>query len=273
LTSFFVACYGRRDMRAVAGALALVVLATGCASRASVRDVATRTELLRGEVASLRQAQQDAAREEAQARADLKALEERVRDLAAAVTTSSEELAQLRARLAAAEDQLRSVRAELTAKAEPAPAPPSEKPTSPVEKPAPPVAAPSRPGGPEAMYSAALATFRAREHGQAVLEFLDFLARYPQHPLAANAQYWIGEAYYAQRDYRQALVEFQKVLEHPNVNGKWADALLKIGMCYDLLRETAQARQTWQRLVAEFPSSPAAGRARALLRDARRAAR
>ena len=69
-------------------------------------------------------------------------------------------------------------------------------------------------GNPEQEYAAALATFRAREHGQAVLDFLDFIAKYPKHPLAANAQYWIGEAYYAQRDYRQALVEFEKVFEH-----------------------------------------------------------
>lgn len=264
-------------MRAVVGALALIVLAAGCASRASVREVAARAELVRAEVAALRQAQQDAVRDDAQARADLKALEERVRDLAAAVTASSEELARVRARLTAAEEQLAAVRAELTARAEPAPAPPADRPpppadaTKPAEKPTP--APPARASGPEAMYSAALATFRAREHGQAVLEFLDFLARYPQHPLAANAQYWIGEAYYVQRDYRQALVEFQRVLEHPNVNGKWADALLKIGMCYDLLLETTQARRAWQRLVAEFPSSPAAVRAREFLRAARRAAR
>ena len=68
---------------------------------------------------------------------------------------------------------------------------------------------------PEQAYSAALATFRAREHGQAVLDFLDFIAKYPRHPLVANAQYWIGEAYYVQHDYRQAQAEFQKVLERP----------------------------------------------------------
>ncbi len=70
----------------------------------------------------------------------------------------------------------------------------------------------------------------AREHGQAVLDFLDFIAKYPKHPLVANAQYWIGEAYYVQRDYRQALVEFQKVLESAPGSAKAGDALLKIGL-------------------------------------------
>src|SRR4029077_3469072 len=82
----------------------------------------------------------------------------------------------------------------------------------------PPVAAPSREPAPRATspeqaYQAALATFRAREHGQAVLDFLDFIAKYPRHPLVANAQYWIGEAYYVQHDFRQAQTEFQKVLK------------------------------------------------------------
>ena len=52
----------------------------------------------------------------------------------------------------------------------------------------------------EQAYAAALNAFRAREHGQAVLDFLDFIAKYPDHALAPSAQYWIGEAYYPRSD-------------------------------------------------------------------------
>src|SRR5206468_7143048 len=121
----------------------------------------------------------------------------------------------------------------------------------------------------ESAYGAALATYRAREHGQAVLEFLDFIGKYPKHPLAANAQYWIGEAYYSQRDYRQALVEFQKVLEYPSANGKVPDALLKMGLCYTSLREPGRASEVWTRIVGEYPSSEAAGQPRSYLRSKR----
>jgi tol-pal system protein YbgF len=132
-----------------------------------------------------------------------------------------------------------------------------------------------RPVSAEAAYGAALATFRAREHGQAVLEFLDFLARYPKHPLAANAQYWIGEAYYVQRDYRQALAEFQKVLDMPGrgAGGKAADALLMMGLCYTNLREPGRAQQAWERVIREHPDTGAAARARSLLRAPRAATR
>ena len=114
------------------------------------------------------------------------------------------------------------------------------------------------------MYAAAMASFRAREHGQAVLDLLDFLARYPKHPLAGSAQYWIGEAYYVQHDYRQALVEFQKVLEHGVV--KMPEALIRIGLCHLSLRDRNRARQTWQRVVWDYPGSESAKLAGALLR-------
>jgi tol-pal system protein YbgF len=133
----------------------------------------------------------------------------------------------------------------------------------------------ARGGAPaEHAYHAALAAFRAGEHGQAVLEFLDFVSRYPSHLLAANAQYWIGEAYYLQRDYRQALVELEKVLVHGATHPKAADALLKMGMAHRALREPGKARAVWERVVREYPKSEAAAKARALLEpqgaDARR---
>jgi tol-pal system protein YbgF len=129
--------------------------------------------------------------------------------------------------------------------------------------PAPSAPAASRAGNPEQEYNAALATFRSREHGQAVLDFIDFIAKHPKHPLAGNAQYWIGEAYWTQRDYRQALVEFEKVSEYGP--GKAPDALVKIGLCHARLRDASRAEQAWQRVIREYPKSEAAGLAQSLL--------
>ncbi|MBI2494312.1 MAG: tetratricopeptide repeat protein, partial [Candidatus Rokubacteria bacterium] len=137
---------------------------------------------------------------------------------------------------------------------------PAERRPAPRARPAPPQTAESA----EQAYAAALATFRAREHGQAVLDFLDFIAKHPRHALAGNAQYWIGEAYYVQRDHRQALAEFQKVLELGA--GKVADALVKIGLCYVNLRDIPRARAAWRRVVREHGDSGAAATARGLLR-------
>ena len=154
----------------------------------------------------------------------------------------------------------------------PAPAaPPTVPPAAAVDKPRvppSPAVAPARPapksaGNPEQEYAAALATYRAREHGQAVIEFKDFIAKYPKHSLAGNAQYWIGEAYWAQRDYRQALIEFEKVFEHGQA--KAPDALLKIGLCHLRLNDVPRAQQAWQRVVNEYPKSEPATMARSLI--------
>jgi len=98
-----------------------------------------------------------------------------------------------------------------------------------------------------------------------VLDLLAFIARYPADPRTASAQYWIGEAYFAQRDYRQALVEFEKVLGRSGRNASAPESLWKIGLCHANLRAPARARETWQRLVREYPGSEAARRARARL--------
>jgi tol-pal system protein YbgF len=147
--------------------------------------------------------------------------------------------------------------------APPAPFPPPA-PIPPPAQVAPPAPAAPRAAGPEQEYSAALATFRSREHGQAVLDFIDFIAKYPKHTLASNAQYWIGEAYWAQRDYRQALGEFEKVSEYGPA--KAPDALIKIGLCHLRLRDVSRAQQAWQRVLREYPKSEAAILAQSLLR-------
>jgi len=207
----------------------------------------------------------------------LQALDARTRELASRVGEIADEVTRLGTRVAVVEEAVRTTRARVEAlPPPPAPAvapppapPPAPSPARPASPPpAPPVeraARGPRPGAAERAYAAAMGTFRAREHGQAVLDLLDFLARYPGHSLAGNAQYWIGEAYYVQHDYRQALVEFQKVLDFGA--GKIPEALVKIGLCHVSLRDANRARQTWQRVVREYPQSESAGAARALLRN------
>jgi tol-pal system protein YbgF len=241
----------------------LALLATGCATRASYHRLTADVAALRSEVTDLRQAQEGSGRELARAVAEGRALDARLTELNSAHKDAVAEVAALRARLDSAEAVLRETQARAAAVAPPRPAPPAPSALVPApEHPAPP--APD--SAAEQAYQAALATFRSREYGQAILDFVDFMATHPKHPLVANAQYWIGEAYYVQRDYRQAMAEFQKVLEVAPSAPKSADALLKIGLCHLNLRDPARARQTWQRVIQEFPKSEAAGKARALLR-------
>lgn len=240
--------------------LAVVVLAgliaSGCASSRSLQAVTKDLGAAQAEIATLKESQERTSREGARLVADLKSLEEKLRELQGSLTDATSELAKLRSRLGSAEDAISRTRAELAARpvAVAAPAAPPPPPREPAVPPA------------ETAFSAALAIFRAREHGQAVLDFTDFIARYPKHPLASSAQFWIGEAYFSQRDYRQALAEYQKVLEAGANGPKTADALLKVAQCYQSLREPARAQETLRKVIKDHPQSDAAARARALLR-------
>ena len=118
---------------------------------------------------------------------------------------------------------------------------------------------------PEKLFATAMTSFRAEEHGQAVLEFTELIEKYPKHALAATSQYWIGEAYYRQRDFNQALTEFQKVPDLYPQSQSVAESLLKIGMCYRALHDVPRARETWEQVVRSHPKSEAATQARALL--------
>ena len=247
--------------RALPALAAVALLAIGCASRGSVREMQDDLAGLHADVSELRHSYELSARELARMMEELRALDARTAELQATIREHGAEAARLRARQDAAEQELRETRTLIAS-------PP------PVGAPAPPAAAPApaprpdtlHPDGAEPAYNAPLVLFRAREHGQAVLDLLDFIAKYPEHLLAPNAQYWIGEAYYLQRDYRQALVEFERVVDMAPVSPKAADALLKMGLSYTNLRENSRAQQAWQRVVRDYPTTESAGKARALLR-------
>ncbi len=138
----------------------------------------------------------------------------------------------------------------------PPPAPVAPKPSSPTV---------TKEATPEKLFATAMTSFRAEEHGQAVLEFTELIDKFPKHALAATSQYWIGEAYYRQRDFNQALTEFQKVPDLYPQSQSIAESLLKIGMCYRALHDVPRARETWEQVVRSYPKSEAAAQARALL--------
>jgi tol-pal system protein YbgF len=255
----------------------LLVVAGGCATRGSVRQDQDDLQQLRTELNTLREAHDQHARDTARALDQLRALDDRLRALGTVVGDTGETVRRLNERMTVLDARSRETRVEPAPRAVAA-APPPEPPreSAPRESPArdnpgrenPARETAPRVDGGEAAYQAALATFRTREYGQAVLEFLDFLGKYPRHPLAGKAQYWIGEAYYIQRDWRQALVEYEKVLALDGRSGTLPEALLKIGLCYQNLREPGRAQQSWRRVVADHPDSDAAQKARGFLRGA-----
>jgi tol-pal system protein YbgF len=224
---------------------------------------------LRGEVQGARATATDAVTRATAAEQRARDLEASLRDVDRVVHAQRDAEGRLRARLAHVEDALARMQGERRRRADAAPSP-AEADAPPPRADGgvpPPSAVPAVP--PESAYASALARFRADEHAQAVLDFRDFVARHPRHPLAANAQYWIGEAYFAAREWRQALAEFQAAIDRHRASGKSADAWFMIGRCLAHLNESGAAQAAWERVVRDYPLSTAATHAQRWLRTSR----
>src|SRR5437764_15142091 len=170
------------------------LLASWFANRSAAQLIRTDVTTRREEVTDLRKAKEATSHELARTSAGSRALDARLTELDKAHKDAVAEVAALRARLEAGETEARDAKAAApppSTTARPT-APALERPRelAPLE-PAAPAPEPRGPAprveNPEQAYSAALATFRAHEYGQAVLDFVDFIAKHPGHRLVGNA--------------------------------------------------------------------------------------
>ncbi len=129
---------------------------------------------------------------------------------------------------------------------------------------APPAAdAPAAPAGEassveQKVYGQAYDALKAGSYSIAIAGFKDFLASYPQSPLAENAQYWLGETYYVNHDFDSAAEAFRAVLKKWPDSRKGSDALLKLGFTQFEQKQWAAARGTLTSVTQRYPGSDAA---------------
>jgi tol-pal system protein YbgF len=244
------------------GLVLLAVAAAGCGTGEKARREAEMAALVK-QVEELKKGQDQIAKDVGKLAGELKALDAQAAFLVGETKTAASDREQLKAAIQQQDGAVRGLRSALdetnqkvSTLSVPTPAPPAPKPVSPP---------PGREATAEKVYATAMTSFRADEHGQAVLEFTELIDKFPRHTLAASAQYWIGEAYYRQRDFNQAVTEFQKVPDLYPQSTPVAEALLKLGMCYRALHDLPRARETWEQVVKSHPRTEAATQARALL--------
>ena len=111
-------------------------------------------------------------------------------------------------------------------------------------------------------YEAAQNLRRIGNYQGAIVAFQNFLKQYPTSSLAPNAQYWIGDSYFNMRDFRLAIASQRTGLTKYPDSAKVPDALLNIAGSQAELGETVAARKTMEEIVAKYPASNAADKAR-----------
>ncbi|MFQ5648428.1 MAG: tetratricopeptide repeat protein [bacterium] len=104
------------------------------------------------------------------------------------------------------------------------------------------------------IYQEALTNLYNKSYSEAISLFRLLLQQYAHHSLAGNCQFWIGKSYYAMNRYTEAVDEFYKVLSFER-SLKKDDALFYLGRAYLKLGSGDQARETFTRLMRDYPTS------------------
>ncbi len=95
----------------------------------------------------------------------------------------------------------------------------------------------------------------ADDYSKALTGFQAFLQKYPKSALADNAQYWIGESHYGLNDYKKAISEFQALIQKYPKSTKVRAALLKQGLSFMGLKMYPEAKPFFEKVLNEFPNS------------------
>lgn len=88
---------------------------------------------------------------------------------------------------------------------------------------------------------------------QAEVSLRQFMAQYPNDPLASNAQYWLGESLYARGKYRNAADAFLKGYSDYPDGAKAPDSLYKLGMSLKELGQADAACSTFSEIGRRYP--------------------
>jgi TolA-binding protein len=159
--------------------------------------------------------------------------------------------------------------------------PPTARPTAPpapvaarrpLPPPTPPSVSPSNPpstGGAsaEALYQEGLSKYNAGDMDGAVVTLYEIVANFPNDPVRERAQFLVGEIFFDQKDYRGVIAEMESLIGAVPGGSRVPEALVKIGLAQRALGDETRARRAWDRVVKDFPSSPAAKQARTLLKS------
>lgn len=119
---------------------------------------------------------------------------------------------------------------------------------------------------PDVLYKEGQDLLNAGKKEEALGVFKSLVKHYSKSSLADNALYWMGEIHFSNKDYPAALVEFNKVVnDYPGEN-KAPDALLKLSFSHQQMGEKEKATAVLKELIARYPRSEAAKKARSRVR-------
>jgi tol-pal system protein YbgF len=118
----------------------------------------------------------------------------------------------------------------------------------------------------EQAYQHAMDLFKRGDYEGSATAFSAFVKTYPQSANASAAQYWFGNARFAQRNYRATVEAQTELLQKYPDSPKVPDAMLNLASAQTELGQRDAAQATLQTLIARYPNTDAANKAKQRLR-------
>jgi tol-pal system protein YbgF len=106
---------------------------------------------------------------------------------------------------------------------------------------------------------------KAGNYANAVKALQEFIKKYPDSVHVQNASFWLGNAQFALKDYKNALATYQGLLKAEPNTAKAPDVLFNIAGCQQEMKSVLVANKTLKQLIAKYPDSAAAAKAKKLL--------
>jgi tol-pal system protein YbgF len=120
---------------------------------------------------------------------------------------------------------------------------------------------------PPSDYDAALDVFNSGNYAKSLKLFEGFLKANPKDEKVPNALYWVGMNQLLLKDYKGARVSNQHLYKSYPESPKAPDGLLNLAAAWMGLGEPATAKATWKMIIAKYPKSSAAAKAKVRLRE------
>lgn len=119
----------------------------------------------------------------------------------------------------------------------------------------------------EGVYKSAYMDLTLGDYSLAIQGFKNYLVKFPVGLKLPEVHYYLGESYYASDRHLEAVGEFQYVIREFPDSRIVPAAMLKSGICYSTLEERNLAERVFRELIAKYPDTEEAQRARLALEE------
>jgi len=116
------------------------------------------------------------------------------------------------------------------------------------------------------IYEEALINYYNKNYKEAISLLRLLLQQYSSHSLASNCQYWIAQSMFSMNQYGDSIDEFYKVLSYQR-SLKKDDSIFLLGQAYLKIGEGERAKESFTRLIREYPHSEFVQGAQSYLRN------